>query len=395
MNNSKQTNACRKNNQFPFLLIALLALTAGCKKSTVDKEDLRDFKLISLVSNVSKYHPIHMDTTLKNAWGLAWAPSGIPWVNSNGGGVSDVYSPDGVMLRPPVNIPTSTDSTGGAVSGIVFAGGKGFRLKNGNPAAFLFVSEDGILAGWNGKSGNNAQLIKDLSPTAKFKGLAIANLGSNTFIYATDFKANRIVVWDTSFMMKSFPFHDPGIPSGYAPFNIQAVGSWLYVTYAKVGPTFDDVKGAGFGFVDIFGADGSFVSRFASHGPLNAPWGITAAGEAFLDANDLDEAEDNINTDNPDLGDHGGDVSKGIKAIKTALRDSAILIGNFGDGMINAYSLHGKFLGHLASNKQAIVIDGLWAIGFAPSTSTVGKSRLYFTAGPDKETNGLFGYLVK
>ena len=264
--------------------IAVLVMTAGCRKANIDNKDLRDFMQTNLVSNSSKYSPVHTDATLMNAWGIAWAPSGIPWINSNGGGVSEVYSSEGAIVRPPVNIPTPTDTTGGPVTGIVFAGGKGFRLSNGAGANFLFVGEDGILSGWNGAAGNNAIRIKDLSATAEFKGLAIGAWGTNNYIYATDFKGKRILVWDTGFAKVSMPFHDPGIPSNFAPFNIQAVGTWLFVTYAKVGPTGDDVAGAGNGFVDVFGMDGSFVSRFASHGPLNSPWGITAAGGGFLDA---------------------------------------------------------------------------------------------------------------
>jgi uncharacterized protein (TIGR03118 family) len=179
------------------------------------------------------------------------------------------------------------------------------------------------------------------------------------------------------------PFHDPNIPAGFAPFNIQAVGSWLFVTYAKVGPDFDDVKGPGNGFVDIFGMDGSFKSRFASRGWLNSPWGITAAGSTFLDADDM--GEDN-HGDN-----HGENSGKG----GSHDADSVILVGNFGDGRINVYSMMGQWLGQLRSHNQTIVIDGLWALSFAPSTSTIDQSRLYFTAGPDDEENGIFGYLKK
>jgi len=185
------------------------------------------------------------------------------------------------------------------------------------------------------------------------------------------------------FNMVSMPFKDPGIPADYGPFNIQSIGSWLYVTYAKVGPDGDDVKGAGLGFVSIFKPDGSFVGRFASHGSLNAPWGLTAAGSGFLDADDM--SEDNMS------GQHG----ESKNSMKNQDLDSVILVGNFGDGRINAFSMNGHFLGQLQSHKQAVTIDGLWAISFAPPTSTVDKSRLYFTAGPDDENDGLFGYLIK
>jgi hypothetical protein len=169
------------------------------------------------------------------------------------------------------------------------------------------------------------------------------------------------------------------------------VGSWLFVTYAKVGPTGDDVKGPGNGFVSIFKPDGSFVSRFASRGPLNSPWGITTAGGTFLDKDDMD--------DNDDMDDHGGNNKNGNGnnhgGGKDDHSDSVVLVGNFGDGRINAYSLTGKFLGQLKSHKHTIVIDGLWALSFPPTGSPIDQSRLYFTAGPDEEKDGLFGYLIK
>jgi uncharacterized protein (TIGR03118 family) len=384
MNNTLQKNVSRKINKLPAFLLAMVALAAGCRKTHIDQQDLRNFAQVNLVSNTTKYNPVHWDSTLKNAWGLAWASSGIPWVNANGQGISEVYTSEGapIAARPAVNIPTPTDTTGGPVTGIVFAGGKGFRLSNGGTANFIFVGEDGILSGWNGAAGNNAIRIKDLSGTSSFKGLAIGSWGTNNYIYAADFKANRIIVWDTGFAKVSMPFHDPNIPGGFAPFNIQAVGTWLFVTYAKVGPDGDDVKGAGNGFVDVFGMDGSFKARFASRGWLNSPWGVTAAGSTFLDAGDMGD----------DSGGHGGNSGKGSNHNDD---DSVILVGNFGDGRINVYSMMGEWLGQLRSHNQTIVIDGLWALSFAPTTSTVDQSRLYFTAGPDDEENGIFGYLKK
>ena len=368
------------------VFIALLALTISCRKLNDIRKDLRDFGQVNLVDNNGKYNAAHMDPTLLNAWGLAFSSGGTPWVNSNGGGVSEVYTAEGALIpaRPAVNIPTSTDTIGGNPTGIVFAGGKGFRLSNGAAAAFLFVAENGILSGWNGGAGNNAIKIRDLSPNSAFKGLAISSWGTNNYIYAADFKGGKIVVWDTGFANVSMPFHDPGIPWGYNPFNIQAIGSWLFVTYAKVGPDGDDVKGPGNGFVSIFKPDGTFVTRFASHGPLNSPWGVAAAGGKFLDENDMGDDEGHNKSGNSGSGSHGG-----------LNQDSVILVGNFGDGRINAYSLQGQFLGQLQSHKHTIVIEGLWALMFPPTTSTIDQGRLYFTAGPDEEKDGLFGYLIK
>ena len=158
---------------------------------------------------------------------------------------------------------------------------------------------------------------------------------------------------------------DPNLPAGYAPFNIQAVGQQLYVMYAKVDPAEgEEEKGPGLGYVDIYNTDGSFVKRFVSNGQLNAPWGIAWAPAGFF----------------------GTDENA----------QPAILIGNFGDGHINAYSPNGNFLGQLRAHGNPIVIEGLWAISFPPATATsINPNRLYFAAGPDDEEDGLFGYIVK
>jgi uncharacterized protein (TIGR03118 family) len=368
------------------LFIAAVVLTSGCRKLEEIRKDLRDFNQVNLVDNNGEYHATHTDPTLLNAWGLAFSSGGTAWVNSFGGHVSEVYTAEGALIpaRPAVNIPSPTDTIGGLPTGVVFAGGKGFRLSNGVAAAFLFVGVDGVLSGWNGPAGNNAIRIKNFSGTASFTGLAISSWGTNNYIYAADFKGGKIWVWDTSFAAVPMPFLDAGIPSGFAPFNIQAVGSWLFVTYAKVGPDGEDEAGPGNGFVSVFKPDGSFVTRFASRGPLNSPWGLTAAGSAFLDADDTD-----------DMSGQHGESKNGKKSFDHHDLDSVILVGNLGDGRINAYSLNGHFLGQLQSHKHPIVIQGLWALSFAPATSTVDKSRLYFTAGPDDEKDGLFGYLIK
>jgi uncharacterized protein (TIGR03118 family) len=379
-------------NKLHVLSIALLALTIGCRKSNVKDKDLRDFVQVNLVDNNGEYSAAHTDPTLLNAWGLAFSSGGTPWVNSLGGHVSEVYTAEGALIpaRPAVNIPSPVDTIGGLPTGVIFAGGKGFRLPNGVAANFIFVGVDGVLSGWNGPAGNNAIRLKNLSATSSFTGLAISSWGTNNYIYAADFKGGKIIVWDTSFAKVSMPFSDGGIPSGYHPFNIQAVGTWMVVTYAKVGPDGKDQPGSGNGYVSIFRPDGSFVSRLASRGALNAPWGVAAAGGSFLDDNDMgsdDKGDDN--------GHHSGFDDNGHHGGNNSHPDSVMLVGNFGDGRINAYSLNGQFLGQLKTHSRTIVIDGLWALSFAPTTSTIDQGRLYFTAGPDEEKDGLFGYLIK
>jgi hypothetical protein len=156
--------------------------------------------------------------------------------------------------------------------------------------------------------------------------------------------------------------------------------------------------GAGEGFVDVFNTDGSFVRRFASRGALNAPWGVAWAPAGWLTTQDMSTEESkgsNSGSGSNNSGSNGSGNYNGGSG-KNDTVGPVVLIGNFGDGRINVYSPEGQFLGALQLHKQAIVIDGLWAIGFAPSTATsIDPGRLYFTAGPNKEKDGLFGYLIK
>ena len=370
--------------------LTLFIFFLGCRKISIDKDDLRNFQQVNLVANSAVYSPVLTDGSLLNAWGLAWSPTRIAWVNSHDGHVSELYTEAGSIVRPPVHIPSPTDTIGGTPTGIVFAGGAGFTLANNQGALFLFSGEDGVLSGWNGAAGNNAFRIANNSATAHYTGLALTTNNGSHLLYAANFKSGKIDVWDTTFTYVSLPFHDPFLPSGYAPFNIQAVGSWLFVEYAKVGPDGDEQAGAGLGFVDIFNPDGSFVKRFASKGTLNAPWGITMTPANFLEDQDMSDKDGNMKDE-----DHGGSNDKS-DGMHDDDQKPVILVGNFGDGRINVYSIEGRFLGQLQSHNHTIVIEKLWALSFAPVTTTnTDQSRLYFTAGPNDENDGLFGYLIR
>lgn len=363
-------------------LVVMSLLSTACHKMNVNNNDLRNFEQVNLIADKASYDPGLVDPTLKNAWGLAWSPTGIAWVNAQADGVSELYTGAGAIVRPPVLIPSPADTMGGAPTGIVFNSTKGFVLPNKATAAFIFVGIDGVVSAWNGAAGNKAFRIADNSATSAYTGLTLAWDNGRNLLYAANFRTGKIDVWDTSWAAVSLPFHDPAIPAGYAPFNIQAVSNWLYVSYAKVGAGGHDQAGAGLGFVDVFNPDGSFVQRFASRGWLNAPWGVTMTPSGWLNTEDMEVSEGKTNNS----GSGGGHQVEG----------PVVLIGNFGDGRINVFSPLGQFLGQLQSHNRTIVIDGLWALGFAPSTATsIDPGRLYFTAGPATETDGIFGYLIK
>lgn len=412
MNQPTLLNIRLRPTHLLLLITAALALGTGCRKENRhnNNNDLANFGQVILVANKASYNPKLVDSSLQNAWGLTFSSNGIAWVNSLAGHVSELYTGEGARVRAGVNIPSPTDSVGGLPTGVVFSTNKGFRLPNNQGSNFLFVGVDGVLSGWNGATGNNAFRLKNNAATSVYTGLTLASKGSANFIYAANFRTGRIDVWDTTFASVQMSFRDPGVPRGYAPFNIQAIGSWLYVTYAKVGADGEEEKAPGAGFVSIFNTDGSFVKRFATGGTLNAPWGVVQAPAGWVTDSTLDRRSDRI------LDDHGGGDNSGHGNNNGGNNNNSgpgnnhdnddkdhvdndqptILVGNFGDGRINVYSTDGKFLGQLRSHNHTIVIDGLWALSFPPSTATtIDPNRLYFTAGPADETDGVFGYLIR
>jgi uncharacterized protein (TIGR03118 family) len=374
-------------------LAVCIFLGLGCRKAAIEQE-LRNFQQVNLVANKAMYDPATVDPTLQNGWGLAWAPSGIAWVNAEADGLSELYTAAGAIVRKPVNIPSPTDTIGGAPIGIVFNSTKGFVLPDKATASFIFDGGDGVISAWNGAAGSNAFRIADNAATSAYTGLTLAASGGANFLYAANFRTGKIDVWDTAWNPVTWmPFHDAGIPSGFAPFNIQSVGAWLVVNYAKVGANGRQEVGAGLGFTDIFNTNGSFVRRLASRGVLNAPWGVTMAPAAFLQQSDMKSSTGG------ESGTGGGSATGGESGSTSGKMDPTqpvILVGNFGDGRINVFTTDGIFLGQLQSHNRPIVIDGLWALGFAPTTATtISQSWLFFTAGPANQTDGIFGYLVK
>ena len=358
-------------------ILCLTFVNQSCQKNLGDvihslenknPQALKDFNQVNLVANNDEYKAAHIDPHLLNAWGLAFSSGGIAWISANAGHVSTVYDSAGNMLaaRPEVAIPSPTGATGGQPTGAVTnvdPTATDFKLSNGSSGRFFFAGLDGIISGWNGAAGNNALVIAN-NVGSVYTGLTMAkNTAGEYHLYAANFSKARIDVWNKDWTMINLPFKDPDLPSGYAPFNIQVVNNLLYVMYAKVGPDGDEEHGPGLGYVDIYSANGNLEKRLVSKGQLNAPWGVVWAPASFFDGNDNPQA--------------------------------AILVGNFGDGHINAYTTDGVSLGQLRMHGQPLVIDGLWALSFAPSTAPINPNKLYFTAGPDDENDGLFGYISK
>jgi uncharacterized protein (TIGR03118 family) len=304
------------------------------------------------------------DADLVNAWGLSRGPASPWWIADNGTDLTTVYNADGTKrVLPRVSLPD------GAPTGTVFNGvGADF-----NGDLFLFSGESGNIFGWRGALGTTAEVGNgDFAGDAVYKGLAIgmADVGNGLqqYLYATDFHNGRVDVFDGTFAAQSWTdaFVDPRLPKGYSPFGIQELNGMLFVTFAKTQPGSDDERaGQGRGIVDAFANDGSFAGRVATHGLLNAPWGLAWAPAGF--------------------GRFSGDL----------------LVGNFGDGKVLAYRWNGRGWhpdGQLrGTNGQPIRIDGLWAIAFGsggaePALTNNGPATtLFYTAGPNDEDGGAFG----
>ena len=328
------------------------------------------YEVTNLVSNVPGLAKV-TDDNVKNPWGMAAVPGGPLWVADNGAHALTVYTlnphndmpeiaPLVVKLRPQ-DSPDTWAPTG--------------LLWNPNPnrflvphtnfgATFIAVSEDGKIAVWNGSAnpiagGRSTATVVSTDTGGVYKGAAFGTNPDGTFIFVTNFRSAKVEVYDTNFKeVHKFAFTDRNIPSGFAPFGIENINNELFVTYAQQdADKEDDVAGPGLGFVDVFTTSGKLVRRFASRGTLNAPWGLARAPLGF--------------------GKFGG----------------AILIGNFGDGRINAFDNHGNFLGTLRRpNGQPIVINGLWSLMFGAFTGA-SPEDLYFTAGINDEKDGLIGEL--
>jgi len=300
------------------------------------------------------------DTNLVNAWGLTASSMSPWWVADNGTGVSTLYTGTGAVLSLVVDV-------GDAPTGTVFNNTTGFPLPAGTGnARFLFDSEGGVISGWNGGLASQTKITS--TEGAVYKGLAIAQTTAGPRLYAADFHNRRVDVFDGAWQpvqQSFFSFRDPTIPRSFAPFGIQAIGSRIYVAYAKTKPgSNDEQAGPGLGFVDAFDAATGLLAAKVIDGQLNAPWGLAIAPDNF--------------------GRFSGDL----------------LVGNFGDGRINAFKpILGGLLylphGQLRTpTGDPVEIDGLWALEFGNGAAAGPTNSLYFTAGPGEESHGLFGFVA-
>jgi uncharacterized protein (TIGR03118 family) len=349
--------------RFTSLALAAVAVLVAVGAAQ-GRESASIYTVHALVSDSSATPAPATDASLVNSWGLSAGPTTPWWAANNGTNTSTLYSGTGTKLPLTVSVPGSP--TGTVFNGNAADFGVSQNGKSG-PAKFLFATESGTILGWTpAVNGATAVVGADRSSAgAIYKGLAIAN----DRLYATDFHNGRVDVFDASFKLvaTSGGFKDPKVASGFAPFGIQALGSDIFVTYAKQDAAAkDDTPVPGQAYVDEFTPDGALVGHVVNSGrknaPLNAPWGLALAPAGF--------------------GGFAGDL----------------LVGNFGNGRISAYAHRGSawvYKGQLrAADGTPISIDGLWAIAFGNGAAAGPVTTLYFLSGPSGEQHGLYGSIT-
>ena len=339
------------------------------------------------VTHVAKFFDEH----LVNPWGIAESATSAFWVSDGGAGRATLYNTAGTPQPLIVSIPSSSDplGNGGIPTGALFntlptaqgafkvSGVNASGLPVSAPATFIFATKDGTILGWNPgvnpagfdpvKAGKYAILAVNNSLNAAYTGLAMATDSYGvTRLYAANFAAGTVDVFDTAFkqVFSSVAFSDPSLPRGYSPFNVAPVtingNTRMFVTYAiPDGGKHSHLAGQGHGIVNTFNLDGNTPQRFAEHGQLDGPWGVLLTPQSF--------------------GELGG----------------TLWIGNFGDGRINAYNpMTGELIDKVRnSQRQPVVIDGLWTMRFGNGGNGGSVSTLYFTAGTNGERDGMFGSL--
>jgi uncharacterized protein (TIGR03118 family) len=308
-----------------------------------------------------------LDPDLVNPWGIALPPTGGAfWVANNGTGTSTLYAGD-VNGSPFTKNSLTVSIPAGLPTGAVFNASGDFGVASGaasGPARFIFASQVGVISGWNPSvppppPSQAAQV--GATADAVYTGLAIAQSGGANYLYAADFEHRNIDVYDKSWHLVHLDgaFDDPNLPNSYAPFDIQALNGKLYVMYAQQShKNPDEETDRGSGFVDVFDTSGHLEQRLIRGNHLKSPWAIVMAPA--------------------DFGPFGG----------------MLLVGGFASGHIAAYDPDtGKFMGELnGAGGKPTVIDGLW--GMVKGNGTAGdKNAVYFAAGIDDETHGLFGSL--
>jgi uncharacterized protein (TIGR03118 family) len=352
-----------------FLLITGLLVSASTLCGVASAQSAGVFQSTNIISD-GFVSATTTDPNFVDPWGVAG--TNTLWIDTNVTGFSYLSSIAGVLGSFKAIVPPASGTGTGSPTGTVQNTTTGFILSNGTKASFLFATLDGTISGWNSGTtagGNHALIaINNSANNAVYPDLALVTNTTGSFLLAPNFgQGAKVEIYNSSFQPATLAgtFTDPNIPTGYAPYGIKVLGTQVFVTYmlrttppfAAGAGTYQEILGTNTGFVSVFDVNGNFVSRVVTGGNLNAPWGVAIAPAGF--------------------GIYGGDL----------------LIGNFGDGLITAYSPTAPYayLGTVADGTgKPIAFPGLWEI-FVSTATAANPNAIYFTAGIDQEAHGLFG----
>ena len=302
------------------------------------------------------------DTNLLNPWGVAIGKAF--WIDSPGSGLSLIDDAQGTQQFTVAVPPAVSTSPHGQPTGVVFNGDTtNFKISvNGQAAQFIFATLDGTVAAWNSALTAAVTVGNNSAAKAAYTGIAIDVNTTGSFLLLANQASGAVDVFDNNFASAKLAgdFSDPTLPANFHAFSVHIINNQVYLGYTEVDPTTGKrVTGAGLGFVNIFDLNGNFVKRAISQGNLNAPWGIVLAPAGF--------------------GSYGGDL----------------LVGNFGDGVINVFDPNSfALLGQLQDAKGNVLVNsGLWDMVFG--AKNVGDpNTLFFAAGVNGTKGGLFGSIA-
>jgi uncharacterized protein (TIGR03118 family) len=338
-------------------MLTLACLSASARDGHDGTDDYTKTNLVSDQDGVA----LLTDTNLVNAWGLSFSATSPIWISDNGSGLATLYA---VTYDTNGTVSVAKQGLQVTIPGEGNPTGQAFNSTHEfHTNAFLFVSEDGTISGWRGALGTTAEVLVAADTNNVYKGMTLASNGPVLVLLAANFRHSSIDEYDGNLNLVG-QFMDLTAPTGYAPFNVLSLDGMVFVTFAKQDAAkHDDTAGKGHGLIDVFDPQTTMFHRFATGKDaggklkeINSPWGLAIAPSTF--------------------GKHAGQL----------------LVGNFGSGTIMSFEANGHFDGLLEGAKEkTLVIDGLWGLAFGNGGRGGRPSTLYFTAGPDGESHGLFG----
>lgn len=346
------------------------------------RKDYRNaYIMVPLVSTRESDNPLIVDKLMVDAWGIAIRPPGKGghwWINNTGTGTTTTYIGDAPghpfgrdeleVVHLPVGALHEKNETFSQPTGMVYSGFSSTEYlvddgKMKGSSKFIFVALDGTIYGWTTGQEKGVKVVDRGAEGRMYTGLAVSEKANGSRIYACCMNSPAVDAFDGAWKPVTLAgdFKDPAVGDGYAIFNLWWHEGKIYAAWARIANEPGDAEAyPGYGYLSVFDEEGRLDRSLQHSMHLNAPWGFAIAPSDF------------------------GALS------------NHLLVGNFGDGRILAYDLKsGAYADTLRDQKgDPIELDGLWGLTWGNGESLGYKNHLYFAAGPEQETQGLFGKLV-